>query len=546
MSNKVEVDGKLSVTSFYLSLAAYFIVLAAYPPTMHPGWHGDDYNQVFGTPLTPVLSLLDALRLGGMGSLSPARLLNFPLMGYGGWLLGPVWAYRFQAGVHWVCALLLFGLLFQMGWSQRRAALTSALFGCAPWLSQSVYWWAAVSVPVESLLVLLAFLGHLKWRRGGSRSSIWLGASLLLQFTARFFYESWLLAPIAILGMELVLSRAEGLGWRLNISRSLKRTAVHLIPYILWAGCFLLVDDSGVRQPSRSVVRFFISLISVHARVINWFTDISWLTVLRDGLREARSEGTFILMSLILVGLFIYERRHQPTESSYVETGKFDWLSTLILAAGFYWGSRLVFTLGGGIDTHTRHHYGGSMGLAIFVSGILENIVARGGRARRVGIALEIALPLLLALASLGIGVHYRETARAEEATYKMLLADAKATPAGSVMIVTGRPTQTRGELEFYETCEGVWLEFRLRAMVPGIRAYVVDEVEIENGVLRTIVHSRQSWTPPIRKSEYRSTEPVPPKEAMLGGGAYRLELPMHSVKIYDWKDGKLRRRQSL
>lgn len=143
-------------------------------------------------------------------------------------------------GLHLLTVLALYALVCDI--SQREAGLVAAaLFAVYPRNHQPVLWYAAYAIVLAALLMLLAVLAYLRWRRTGRRA--WYGAALVAAALALFTQEAAMLIPALIAIVELVhLARDH----KLRVLRH-PRFYVALLPFTALAAVCLTLNFAGAR-----------------------------------------------------------------------------------------------------------------------------------------------------------------------------------------------------------------------------------------------------------------------------------------------------------
>jgi hypothetical protein len=524
-----------SVAPKHLPIAAALMLtaLAYLVPSPELGWLSDDYTLVFGTALRPWPTLGEALRIGGQGALSVHRPLCYPLIGYiAGWL-GTPWAHVLQAGFHLLCAFVCYLLLRRLRWATAPAALATAGFGVAPWISQPVFWWSAVCTIVSSILVLLAVHAYVSWRRGNSRRPLPLLACLVFAFTSLLLYELWLAGFVLFWTVEAYLQRierpTESNSWPRSILLAVRHSWPVLTPYFVWAVIFRLTYHGSIHQPHVSLVRIPLVLFSIHLRVYHWLADTPWVTGLRNGMEALATKQGIITLAALLATIVWFKISHEPASSRVVSdpscdsapvvfSGGVPLAETLFLAWGIFLASRLVFVLQGGIATHTRHNYGAAIGAAIAGVAVLIWLQTLQPKrtARNVLEMLAAVILLGFAITTAGIGFQYRSTAAAEEETYQLLAGALPRLPRAATLIVISGPTFGRGEMPYFGESNGIWLENRLLALRPDIHAFVVASIELDGRTISMTVDRPR-----------------------LGGRAL-VRLPISEANLFYWCNGRL------
>lgn len=165
------------------------------------------------------------------------------------WISGGVagWFHLVNVLLHLACVALVFHLGVREGGSPRAAALTAALFGMAPRLTESVAW---ISGRTDVLAALFA-LGALALHRPGPAGARGRVAAAVAIFLGLLAKEVAIAAAAAIVGLTLARARRE--------ERSLRPAAGELLPAavaVLGYGVLRVAVMAGVRQPpSESGVR---------------------------------------------------------------------------------------------------------------------------------------------------------------------------------------------------------------------------------------------------------------------------------------------------
>jgi hypothetical protein len=529
-----------AVAPRHLPIAAALMLtaLAYLFPSPGLGWLSDDYSLVFGTAIRPWPTLGEALRVGGEGDLSVHRLLCYPFIGYIAGSLGAPGAHIFQAGLHLLCAFLCYMLLRRLRWAAAPAALATAGFGVAPWISQPVFWWSAVCTIVSTIFVLLAVHAYVSWRRSDNSRFLPLFACLGFAFTSLLLYELWLAGFVLFWTVEAYLQRIErpmeSNSWPRSIVTAIKKSWPVLAPYAVWAVLFWLTYHGSVHQPNVSLKRIAIVFFSIHLRAYHWFTDTPWITGLRDGVKSlATMPGTVTIAALLAIVAWLKMSRESASsqvasgsgyeDSPVVSSAGIRMAEALFLAWGVFLASRLVFILQGGMATHTRHNYGAAFGAAMAGVALLTWLQSRQ-RKRSIRKVLEISgatIVLGWAITTAGIGSQYRRTAVAEEETYQLLADTLPRLPPSASLVVVGGPTFTRGEMPYFSESSGIWLEKRLLPLRPDIHAFVVASIELD-----------------------RETFSMTVDRPRLGGTHVR--LPISRAYLFYWCNGRLVKAASL
>ncbi|MEA3212631.1 MAG: hypothetical protein QOE70_5688 [Chthoniobacter sp.] len=465
------------------------------------GWVSDDYALVYGAPLKPWPGLEEAFLAGGEGHFSVHRLLCYPFLGYVGGMLGPAASHVLQVLLHLGCGWLLYALLRRLRWPATDAAWAAAGFLVVPWVSQPVYWWSSVCTIVSTIFIMVAAHAYLAWSRDGGR---WLWACLGCIFVALLFYELWLGSFVLFYGLELYLrstgSHTAKDSWGRIAWHALRRSWPVLIPYALWMVAFLAFHRAATHQPTFSLLRVPVVFLSIHLRAIHWLIDTPWGSALVHGLAAIVSVGGIAVVAALAITLRACRNQRPQLDSARASIPNLP--ATLLLAWSTFLAARLVFILQGGIATHTRHNYGAAMAVAIAGAALLrwmEDRCSAGGarRAVRWGAGAGLAI---CAVSSAGIGVHYRATSAAEEATCRQLVPVLPALPPDCMVLVVGDPTGTRGELGYFSEENGIWLERRLQAYRPGVAAFAAATVAADGDFLLIETAARTSAvTPPHR-----------------------------------------------
>lgn len=450
------------------------------------GWMSlDDYALVYGAPLRPWPGVADAFLAGGEGRFSVHRLLCYPFIGYVGGSFGQAASHVFQVLLHLLCGWLVYAFLRRLRWAGTDAAWAVAAFLVVPWVSQPVYWWSAAPTIVSTIFILLAAHAYLTWVREGGR---WLWACLASIFVAMLFYELWLGGFVLFFGLDVYLRLTEpGAAkdsWGRIAWRAFRRSWPVMIPYLLWTVAFLAFHRTETHQPAFSLLRAPVVFLSIHLRTMHWLTDTPWLQAFELGLGVLVSmAGGVLLAALViaLLGCLRQGRGSAPEHESPPSLG-----ATLLLAWSVFLAGRLVFILQNGVATHTRHSYGAAIAAAIAFAAVLRWSLDRcpsGGARNAVRWCAGGALAVCVVV-SAGIGVHYRETSAAEEATCSQLVPILPALPPDSTILVVGDPTGTLGETAYYAEGDGMWLGRRLRVHRPDVSAIVATGVEEEGDFL--------------------------------------------------------------
>jgi hypothetical protein len=301
-----------------------------------------------------------------------------------------------------------------------------------------------------------------------------------------------------------------------SVLRAFKRASPFLTPFFVWGYWFAVAGGGSPWQPLFSLRRIPIVFLSVHLRAYHWLADTPWRSGIRDGLAALVHPVGLSALAVLLLLVGVLLRRSLRDQA---EGGQLPVLESLVLAWGLFAGSRLVFILQGGIATHTRHNYGAAMGAAVAGAAVMHWLCRRLKGSPRIVVGIQGLTGVGLAccvLCCIGIGVHYRETTRAEEVTFQALLPFAKQLPAGSNIVVTGDPTGTKGELPFYSELDGLWLRARLKPHAPGVQAYVVPTVEYGGSEIRLPLHNT------LGKTELR--------------------LPRDMTQVFEWRGRHLLR----
>ena len=483
----------------------------------------DDYLLVYGTPMRPWPTFLGALRDGGGGSLSTHRLLCYPFIGYvGGWL-GPAAAHALQGGLHLVCAAVFYALLRRLRWAPAPAALATAGFAVAPWASEPVFWWSAVCTILSTLFVLLAAHAYVSWSRSDYRSRLVLLTCIGCAFVSLLLYELWLAGYILFVAIEMWLTRANLEAHATSRVRSIvlavKRSWPLSVPYLVWVIIFMLTYRAAVHRPQFDAVRVPIVLASIHLRAYHWFAGTPWVSALGAGselppwaLAVAAAAG--VLMFRAVVGPSRDRVAAANIESSgaerepLVSVTRVPLLEVLWLSWGMFLASRLVFVFQGGVATHTRHNYGAAIGVAMAGAGVVTWLQSiRPSKTLHLALGLTAAATLLVCtITTAGLGVQYREMAKAEELTYEVAAASWSSGEPDSTIVVVGQPEVARGEAAYFPEESGVGLERRLRLSDSGVHAYIVPSADVDGEYLNFIVDRRPRGNQVLMRLQIRRT----------------------------------------
>jgi hypothetical protein len=501
-------------------------------------WQSDDRQHVFGIGLIPMLPLSDALRLGGSGELSPARMINGPYLGYIGHYLGEGVAHLYLVGWHTLAVWLLLVLLRRLGMGDVPSLLAAAFFCVSPWMSQSIYWWVAGGTTLEACMILVSALLYLNYsdRRiaGKSLAIFSLGLSLLLQFASRSVYESFLAGPALFLGMELVRGRSRGLGWFASLRQALWLAWPTLLPYLAWVIWFKLAPTNNTaRQPVTNPLQLLKPTAAVYARAIQWPLIIQWRNVLPNGaLALLTPLGIVSFLALLASAALLLRSWAAGKLRGNLDPGTVGLFSALLLAFSVYTAGRFAFVMGGGIDLHTRHHYGGSMGIAIAVAAVISALAClMGNGGRKVLTAACAALLLVLTLACVGVGRHHVVTTQAEQQTFNAILADLPTFTPDTVVIVLGSPPE-HGEFPYFKEWDGAWIDLIIRQKVPTAQAFALRQYSLDRdkSTLSFTAQWRGSWGPPLYLNRYQNLDGPGSLGQMISHS-----FPLSRIRAYQW-----------
>ena len=189
-------------------------------------------------------SLGQALREGGRGRLSPARLLNLPYVGYLPILLGAAGCHQLTALLHLCNAILFRRILRRLDWPDSRATAAAAIFLTSPWIAQATMWWSASPAVVATLLFLAGVEFYLRSAAPGRRGAVCLAAAAGCFFLQLLFYELWTAGVVLLAAIEM---RRPG-GWRGRCMR-LGVASLAGVAYAAWR---LAAHHADVNQDRKS------------------------------------------------------------------------------------------------------------------------------------------------------------------------------------------------------------------------------------------------------------------------------------------------------
>lgn len=463
------------VSTFGALAAALLLGTIAYvPSSLELTWTCDDHAQTYGHDNSPIPTLLESLRQGGRGSLSPNRLLNLPFLGYLPRLLGPVGCHGLATALHISCGAAAFFLWTRLGMTARAAAVGTAIFLVCPVLTQATMWWAAAPCLVATLLYLLSCHAFVSYRKEPGGSIGWLLLCMSLLLLQLLFYELWLAGVVALGAISWVLHRPRN-GFGQAGRRVVLDMGLCFIPFALYAIAFVTLHKSDFNEPHFLPARILPVLASIHGRFVQSALNLPWSRALQLG-ADLNSTAWLGLSLLGLIALLLgnsdsprsADRRARPLTLT----------TSLVLAYAFFLSARLVFLVKGASTTAGRTNYGGTLSAAFALAAIWGHAQqSRRVAVRAGGSAFMAGSIALLLVATKGMGQLYAQAGRAEANAYAQL----SQTPfrSGQVAVIVGYPSETRWEDAAYNQLEGLWLERRLRAVDPSSRIYVVPSVEL-------------------------------------------------------------------
>jgi hypothetical protein len=494
------------------------------------GWISDDYQNVYGTPLRTVPTIQQAIRDVGFGNYQDrptvVRTLGFAFVGYLGMKLGPANCHVIEGIAHILCGVCLIILLRKLNWPTSTALWAAAFFLTSPWVSEGVFWWSGSATTFAALFMLLASLSYVRWSTEERKSSFYLYLSLACIFISLCWYELWLSCFLLFWGIETNIQCQ-----RKNCESNLSVAAVSarlcwptLTPSILFV---ILVKLSAYSPPagrhlSSSPLRLMVSLVSLHLRVLNWFTNIHWTSAVRDGVRVlvTRPEGIAVLAAVALVFIYRSYLSRQPGISIMRDTPNLGGVRSapaLLLGYAFFAASRFVLILVGGIDTETRHNYGAAIGISIVFAVLLEILCRRSSKvAQKLIVGLTGILISVNTLAFAGVGAHYETTTAYEHETVSMLRPLVAALPVSNSVVIVGDPTNSPGEMSYFSEHPewGGWFGAQMARTRSDLQYYVAKSTIHIGDLLRF--------------------------EEINPDGHSFLDIHIKSLTLFTWKDQKL------
>jgi len=212
--------------------------------------------------------------------------------------------------------------------------------------------------------------------------------------------------------------------------------------------------------------------------------------------------GAFVLaleaVLLLLLG-YAWIRRLPRTNLTHNDVPLWD---SLVLGWSLFLGSRLVFTLMGGISTHTRQNYGASMGVAVAVVAIMSSVIRAkqiSARLRATAGVMVLAVVFVLGWTSAAIGIHYVKTTEAEAQTIRTFDRWIAASPLEwhglTIVVVAAKNAITPGELSYSSEDDGNWLRYAIKRVCRDCNAVVAEEVECigkKSTIILPAAHRRQ------------------------------------------------------
>lgn len=152
-----------------------------------------------------------------------------------------------DAGLYYFLNMLLFAgtacCLFVLA-HRITASRSESLLAVALWMSHSskiglLYWWSSVQDLLASIFAMLSAVLYFKWNDSGNKKIFY--ASIISFVIALFSKEYVIVLPIALAGIELVSGISK---------RNLKHILGNILPYILMAGAFLVVNTAMLGDPT--------------------------------------------------------------------------------------------------------------------------------------------------------------------------------------------------------------------------------------------------------------------------------------------------------
>jgi hypothetical protein len=452
-------------------LFLFFVSLLLYlPSAFQSGWKSDDYVQVYGLfPQIPVPSIKMSLQRGSGYQWSVVRVLCYPIIGFGGMYLGNVLAQSVAVVLHGLAGSLVFVFLQRLRFHWLASIYGALFFIVAPWATQPVVWWSAVNTNTSTIAMLIAGLFVIRWAE--SSRLLYLFMVWFFALFSMFLYDLWLAGYIFLLGTFVYFSLEKKTLNFTNLfsARILKGVLYLLLPFVLWATLYVLTfppNAPNVHHPVFEIHRLPVLLVSVHLRIVHWFTDTPWLNGLEHGISTLQEPIALLCLSITGFLLYLIKTRsssfsNDATTETLPETPFL--LKGILLAWSVFLGSRLIIILKGGVALHSRLSYGAAIAAGVLVCVVVNYLLQTRHRyLRPVLIGLTLTLTLM-AITTAGLAYHSASTARAEKYTWERLSKELKVSDADRQIVITGDPTGTRGELPYFEEYNGGWLEFLLQ-----------------------------------------------------------------------------------
>lgn len=463
------------------------LALAAFLPGLSALWTSDDYGLVGGLYGNPPPSFWGDLGRSYAGFLTPHRLFNHTLIGFGE-VIGPAMAHTLGLTLHLACALFWGVLTWSLFRSHMLTFLACGLFVLAPWVTEPVLWWTGLSTTAATACMLLSanlYLASLS-ARSATRPWFVLLSSFAL-FMSLCWYDLWLAGFLLFFGIALIFPKpltdwkSADLWYRLAI-----RLAPIAFTFAFWFALVLLL---GLRAPQYATPSTFswarvpIVLASIHLRVANWLVGPDWLGLWKigvDALTKPVDALVAILglgsLALMLVQMAINPRGGALTDASasrppgamleklpspVFSTAQFPW-PALLLAWMMFLASRLVFLLQAGMDLHTRHSYGAGLAVALAAAALGTWSWYRWCEpyaTRRWLAVIAIALVLMLmTLTTAGRARQISLSSQAEAYTIHEINQVLIEHPEVHSLTVVGTPVPDIGELNYFAEYDGMWL----------------------------------------------------------------------------------------
>lgn len=236
----------------------------------------------------------------------PTKTLSYAL-DHSLWGMNPLGFHVTNVVLHAVASVLVFLLARQLLRQRPWAVAAALLFAVHPVHVEAVAWLSARKDVLSTVLALASALAFLRWRRGGQRSWLCYGASLLAFLLASRAKSTVHVLPLLLLCLDVVVPRGQAPSRRFGLGSWwwLRGT----MPFFVVAGMMSLIDWSlAIRfgyatseQAGRSGVNLPVAFLAY-----GWYWRLLLFPVgLLPQYRVSRSVGLGELVVLVGAGLLL-------------------------------------------------------------------------------------------------------------------------------------------------------------------------------------------------------------------------------------------------